>query len=450
MPPAPVELLALMSDLSILEKTVPEGEAASEVENVHEYWTRLKRILVRFRDLNIVNAGVSHMLDNTRARRESLILELPNNRALLEEFGEWLSTGPPLPLLPFTEMATKQLCIDFHAFTWAGFGLWVGDDIHRMETLEDGCLGEGFVTSCASRFQWPEGCSEAQRSEVIQFVRTRSCAGATDFATAHSLSVPDFTSSQLLPSASDVPNAKAPGKVRGTHQNVKPADTTANDPAPGRKPRAAVKKGPSAKSEDAKQPELTKSPTACQNCVKRKVDCVYSPGKIASSIDNRVACQACFHAKEAKCLLVEDHRVVGVAPSVPRPRKIVPAPPELPSSRASTPSVTELAEDPEPSRATRAAAKRKVSFNVASTSGAKRTKVVPPTEFYPAPESELAARKSARWMLYREVLRQGHLVAIQEEQLKCARQAEQKALEMLRIEDEAIANMEEMSCLVDE
>lgn len=53
-------------------------------------------------------------------------------------------------------------------------------------------------------------------------------------------------------------------------------------------------------------------------------------------------------------------------------------------------------------------------------------------------------------MLYREVLRQGHLVAIQEEQLKCAKQAEQKALEMLRIEDEAIANMEEMSCLVDE
>lgn len=47
MPPAPVELLALMSDLSILEKMVPEGEAALEVENVHEYWTRLKRILVR-------------------------------------------------------------------------------------------------------------------------------------------------------------------------------------------------------------------------------------------------------------------------------------------------------------------------------------------------------------------------------------------------------------------
>lgn len=133
-------------------------------------------VSVHFRDLNIVNAGFSHMLDDTRARRESLILELPNNRALLEEIGEWLSTGPPLPLLSFTEMATKQLCIDFHAFAWAGFGLWVGDDICRMETLEDGCLGEGFVTLCASHFEWLEGCSEAQQSEVIQ-VRTPSVSG---------------------------------------------------------------------------------------------------------------------------------------------------------------------------------------------------------------------------------------------------------------------------------
>lgn len=47
MPLAPVELVALMSELSTLEKTVPEDDAASEVENVLEYWARLKRILVR-------------------------------------------------------------------------------------------------------------------------------------------------------------------------------------------------------------------------------------------------------------------------------------------------------------------------------------------------------------------------------------------------------------------